>query len=47
MIALPPGEGDMDTLMQVVDEFCITYLGDNYDYVFSCHTDCFLQDLFA
>lgn len=39
MIALPPGEGDMDTLMQVVDEFCITYLGDNYDYVFSCHTD--------
>ena len=41
MIALPPGEGDMDTLMQVVDEFCITYLGDNYDYVFSCHTDRF------
>lgn len=39
LIALPPGEGDMETLMEVTREFCEAYLGENYDYVYSGHTD--------
>ena len=39
VIALPPGEDDMELLMRITDEFCREYLGDNYEYVYSGHTD--------
>ncbi len=39
VLSWEPGEASADQAYQVIQEFCEEYLGDNYDYVFSVHTD--------
>lgn len=39
VISFKPGEADADKAYQVLCEFCEEYLGEDYDYVFSIHTD--------
>lgn len=39
VLSWKPGEVNADGAYRLVREFCEEYLGDNYDYVFSIHTD--------
>lgn len=39
VISFLPNETDEKKAYKVIEEFCREYLGDNYDYVFSIHTD--------
>ena len=39
VLSFAPGETDEATAYQVVKEFCESYLGDTYDYVFAIHVD--------
>lgn len=39
IISFTPGEADAEQMYHVLQDFCEEYLGENYDYVFSVHTD--------
>lgn len=39
VISFVPGETDKVTAYKIIQEFCEKYLGDNYEYLFSVHTD--------
>lgn len=39
IISFQPGEATEKLVYKVVSEFCETYLGDNYEYVFAVHND--------
>lgn len=39
VISFAPGECDPGTAYDVAKEFCESYLGENYDYMFAVHTD--------
>lgn len=39
VLSFAKGETDENTAYEVVREFCESYLGDDYDYVFAIHTD--------
>lgn len=39
VISFPPGEATKEEAYAVINDFCEEYLGENFDYVFSIHTD--------
>lgn len=39
VISFPPGEATKEEAYAVINDFCDEYLGENFDYVFSVHTD--------
>lgn len=39
VISFPPGEATKEEAYAVINDFCEEYLGENFDYVFSVHTD--------
>lgn len=39
VISFPPDEADAQKAYDVAKEFCETYFGDNYEYVFAVHND--------
>ena len=39
VISFPPGEATKEEAYAVINDFCEEYLGEDYDYVFSIHTD--------
>lgn len=39
VISFAPGEASAEQAYDVLKDFCEEYLGDDYDYVFSIHTD--------
>lgn len=39
VISFPPGEVDAQTCYNVLQDFCLEFLGDLYDYMFAVHTD--------
>lgn len=39
ILSFQPGEVNAEQAYQVVNEFCETYLGEDYDYVFAIHDD--------
>lgn len=39
VISFPRGEATKEEAYAVINDFCEKYLGENYDYVFSVHTD--------
>lgn len=39
VLSFSPGETDVATAYQIMNEFCEAYLGDAYDYIFTIHDD--------
>ncbi len=39
VISLDKGEGNSEVMMDIMERFCREYLGDDYEYVYTVHTD--------